>query len=355
MFLPEAVEGSVKFGQQGLVFNFSSASLSEKVKSDLSVLAEHSIARKTWSTYRSAEKMLATFCMKKSYPLELPISEETMLGFIHWLLFERNLMAASVSGYLAGIRKLHIVKGLPEPTIRTRMVQMILDGKKNMEAAAGLKGDVRRGPVTHEIMTLLKARIREWQTDNVSKVTLWAVSTLLFHGAFRGGELLSRTASTFDPAYTLLRRDVVVVEDSCGQAVVQVNIKAPKEEKSRAAVIVDVYQTDTTMCPAKAVMRWLRMTEGMAADMPAFRLADGTPVTGSLFNLLLKEWLGDTVPGISAHSFRIGAASLMGKLGFSDKDVQAVGRWGSRAFEGYMRLPRTKRRLVARKLAKYNN
>jgi hypothetical protein len=92
----------------------------------------------------------------------------------------------------------------------------------------------------------------------------------------------------------------------------------------------------------------------MESDQPAFRFSSGVPLTGGKLNGLLKEWLGEAVPGISTHSFRIGAASLMGKLGFSDKDVKAVGRWGSRAFEGYIRLPRTKRRLVAEKLARYS-
>jgi hypothetical protein len=76
-------------------------------------------------------------------------------------------------------------------------------------------------------------------------------------------------------------------------------------------------------------------------------------LTGSKLNKLLKEWIGEVVPGVSTHSFRIGAASMMGKLGFSDNDVKAVGRWGSRAFESYIRLPRTKRKMVAEKLAKY--
>ncbi len=42
------------------------------------------------------------------------------------------------------------------------------------------------------------------------------------------------------------------------------------------------------------------------------------------------------------HSFRIGTASMLGALGFSDEEVKAVGRWSSRAFEEYMLLPRTK-------------
>jgi hypothetical protein len=64
---------------------------------DLSTLAEHSIAKKTWSTYRTAKKMLEKFCSEKRVALILPISEEIVLKFVHWLLFERNLTAASVS------------------------------------------------------------------------------------------------------------------------------------------------------------------------------------------------------------------------------------------------------------------
>jgi hypothetical protein len=353
MFSAEAVHGSTKYGCQGLTFDFNSMDLEEEVRENLSLMAEHSIARKTWNTYKSAERMLATFCKEKRKPLQLPVNESTILGFIHWLAFERGLSATSISGYLAGIRKLHIVKGLPEPTFRTRMVQMVLEGKKNLEAASRLREGPSRQPVTPDIIMLLKAKIREWEGANLSKLAIWAVCSLMFHGAFRGCELLSRTAAWFDPAYTLLRCNIAVVDDAEGKMVVQIKVKAPKEDKKGGVTIVDVFQTDTDMCPARAVKKWQKASRNMAEDQPAFRFDDGTPITSGKLNKLLKSWLGDTVSGIWTHSFRIGAASLMGKLGFSDKDVKAVGRWGSRAFEGYMRLPRTKRRLVAEKLAKY--
>jgi hypothetical protein len=322
---------------------------------DLSSIAEHSIAKKTWSTYKTAERMLATFCKQKQMPLQLPVDESTTLSFIHWLAFERNLTAASISGYLAGIKKLHVIRGLEEPKLRTKLVQMVLDGKKNIEAASKLRKGEGRQPVTPDVMALLKAKIREWESEKKNKLTAWAVCTLLFHGAFRGGEILCRSATYFDPAFTLLKQDVTIVQESSGAKVIQVRIKAPKEDKKGTAVIIDVFQTDTEMCPVKAVEKWWKASKHMEQDQPAFRMADGAPLTTSRLNELLKEWLSDTCPGISAHSFRIGAASMMGKLGYSDSDVKAVGRWGSRAFEGYMRLPRTKRRMIAEKLAKYSS
>jgi hypothetical protein len=253
MFRAEAIGGSVKYGCQGISFNFGGLKLDEKVKNDLSNMAEHSIARKTWSTYKTAERMLATFCKQKCIPLQLPVTEETILGFIHWLAFDRNLTAASISGYLAGVKKLHAVKGLPEPVLRTKLVQMVLDGKKNLEAANKLRSKKKRQAVTPDIMSLLKAKIREWENEKKNKLTVWTVCSLLFHGAFRGGELLCRSTSWFDPAYTLLKRDIAIAEGSDKKQVVQIRLKAPKEDKKGSEIIVDVFQTDTAICPARAV------------------------------------------------------------------------------------------------------
>jgi hypothetical protein len=347
--------GGTKYGGGGPDIDLRHLDLGEHVKQDLSKAVKHSIAVRTWASYRSAERLLAQYCIENRKPLNLPVDESTVLGFIHWLAFKRGLSAATISGYLAGIKKLHETKGLPDPVIRTKLVQMVLEGKKNMETSAKLRQDGQgRQPVTPDIMALLKARLREWVADNIDKLSVWAVATLLFHGAFRGGEIMCRLEATFDPAFTLLRKDILIVPDSNQNHMIQVKVKAPKEDKKGSTIIVDIFQSDTDMCPVKAMLKWEKATEGMEEDQPAFRFSCGTPITCAKFNAILKDRLGGLVSGISCHSFRIGAASMMGTLGFSDKEVKAVGRWGSRAFEGYMRLPRTKRMLVARKLAKYS-
>jgi hypothetical protein len=245
------------------------------------------------------------------------------------------------------------MKGLPEPNIRTNLVKMVIEGKKNLEAAEKIGQPHKRPPVTPDIMLLFKAKISEWEAVTADKLTVWTVCTLLFHRAFRGGEILARNISWYDPDYTLLRKDVHITEEKGGKAMVQILVKAPKESKTGAGTVIDIFQTDTAMCLTKATKKWWAATRNMSPDLPAFRLACGTPLTSAKLNTLLHKWLDSTIRGISTHSFRIGAASLMGSLGFSDKDVQAVGRWGSRAFEGYIKLPLTKRRLVAKKLAKW--
>ena len=66
---------------------------------------------------------------------------------------------------------------------------------------------------------------------------------------------------------------------------------------------------------------------------------------------LLSPYIDYSKKKISTHSFRGGMATLLGQLGFADEEIQAMGRWSSRAFEAYLKLPRTKRACMAKKMA----
>ena len=61
---------------------------------------------------------------------------------------------------------------------------------------------------------------------------------------------------------------------------------------------------------------------------PAFRWENGTPLTSRKLNSILKDRLTGYLEGAeelyTTHSFRTGAASMMGTLGFSDEDIQSV-------------------------------
>jgi hypothetical protein len=230
MFSASARVGCVKYGEQGLKFRGKNTGIEDRVWQELERVAEHSLAKKTWNTYNTGERMLARFHKEKKMPLELPVSEKTTLEFVHWLIFERKLSAASIGGYLAGVKKLHTVKGLPEPVLRSNLIKMVLAGKKNLEASGGQKGDKRQA-VSPAVMGLLKIRVHQWNESVENNLMVWAVCSLLFHGAFRGAELLVQNSGIFDPDYSTLREDICAVEDGMGKKVVQVRVKAPKESK----------------------------------------------------------------------------------------------------------------------------
>ena len=121
--------------------------------------------------------------------------------------------------------------------------------------------------------------------------------------------------------------------------------------------IIDVYETKGNFCPVKYYIKWMKTNPPISSTKPAFLKPNGIPFTGNEFNRTLKELLSPYIDyskkKISTHSFRGGMATLLGQLGFADEEIQAMGRWSSRAFEAYLKLPRTKRACMAKKWQKF--
>jgi hypothetical protein len=234
---------------------------------------------------------------------------------------------------------------------------LVIKGLTNFEATEKRKR-VHKGrlPVTLALLKMLKHRIRnqEWTTNR--KLLVWAVCTMAFHGGFRIHELLARSSSTFDPDFTLLGQDAKIQHCSIeGRQTkcIEVRVKSPKESKAGSIAVIDVFETGGQTCPVKAFEKWERQQVRLG-DKPLFSEDRGKPLTGSELNKMLKELLGDLVDyrkgSITAHSFRSGLASLMAEKGMSDEDIQIAGRWSSRAFERYIKLPRTARARTALRL-----
>jgi hypothetical protein len=208
--------------------------------------------------------------------------------------------------------------------------------------------------MTMTVMRLLKEEIRRWQVELNQKLLVWAIATIAFHGAFRIHELLCKIETEFDPDFALLGKDIVTKIEAGGKQVIEITLKSSKENKSGKAVIIDIFETGGALCPIKAYMRWQSRCP-QKRDMPAFRDEKGTPVTGAKMNKWLKELLGKHVDyekgKFTGHSFRIGLATTLGTLGFSNDDIKEAGRWSSNAYEIYMTLPRRRRLAVAGKIS----
>ena len=320
---------------------------------ELDELYSYGLAKGTWSSYKTAEGLLKQCCEEKDIEKKLPLEENTVLAFVHWLAFKRGSKASTIDTYLSGIRQLHVERGLPTDNIRTDRVRTILKGLKNKNLAEDRKEGVeKRKPITTDILLVLKGKLAEADMNGRDQRLVWTVSSILFHGAFRVHELLCKKQSSFDPDFTLLGRDVKLVTQG-GREVLQLRIKAPKEQKVGKDVIVDVYSTDSELCPVRAFKKWIKF-KGKEDELPLFRFSSGIPLTGKKFNEVVRDRLKGEVENIeklfSSHSFRAGAASMMAAIGYSDDDIKAVGRWSSRAFMEYIKLPRTQRAEIARKI-----
>ena len=359
-----AIRGTTKYGEAGCCSSSSLAGtgLPQKRRESLARFVNLGLSQRTWSSYKTAERMWRRCEKDTEKKLELPWGQAETLLFLDWLLADRRVSAATASSYLAGIRKLHEIRGLAEPVLKGGLVNQVIKGKKNQEGVEKRnKEDKGRMPVTLTIMKLLKEAIRAWERPMEDKLLLWAVCTVAFHGSFRIHEILCQNETFFDPDFTLLRRDVVIRAHKWGQGqetkMLQVSLKCPKESKTGKNTVVDVYETGGPTCPLKGFCRWIENSRtGRDQDSVLFVTKDGVPLTGRRFNALLKQLLEPHIDyskgQITAHSFRSGVPSLLGSLGYSDEDIKKVGRWSSRSFEHYTKLPRTSRAAIAQKLGK---
>lgn len=339
--------------------SFGSLDLPESMRNALANLANHSLASRTWSTYKTVEKHLSKCQHDTGIDLNFPMDTKSILIFTHWLVHNRGLKGATVNTYISGLRQIHLVKGHDIPALRPPILQQILAGKKNLDAVVARETKKpKRLPVTINVMKLLKLEIRKLQDTNTNKALLWSVCTLAFNGCMRIHELLARKETEFDIHTTLLHKDVSISppkED--GYREIQLKLKSPKEDRVGNGKIIDIYETKGPLCPVRALQRWSRLSKHEEKNLPLFRLENGKNLTGRSFNKMLKLMLGKHLNyqngSITSHSFRSGLATLMGQLGFPDHQIMAMGRWSSSCFETYLKLPRSRRMEIAKQIGNH--
>ena len=357
---PRAVKGTTKYGNTGscTTITFQRFSISDERKQILAGIANQGLARSTWSTYRTAERLLLLCQKQEQHRMELPLTEDDVIVFIGWLMVVRKLKATTINGYLSGIRQLHISKGIDPQELGTKLVNKLVKGKGNVDnIVARRDATAKRLPMTMTMMRILKAKTIAWDAQMGNKLLMWAISALAFHGAFRIHELLAREEMEFDPDFTLLAEDVKLKQEggNSSDRFLEVKLKCPKENKTGRSTIVEVYETHGTLCPVKAFTRWKDNAQTQIG-LPLFRTNTGASVTGKAMNSWLRGRLEDIIDykmgKFSSHSFRIGLATTLATKGFSDDDIREAGRWNSNTHEIYMRLPRNKRNGVAKKIGK---
>jgi hypothetical protein len=158
-FQPTPIRGSTKYGTAGRCTEQSLKNLDLPAET-LESIAKWSnlgVTKKTWSTYKTAEIMLKKCSVETKICMDLPLTDKQTLVFIDWLARVRNLKCTTINSYLAGIRQLHIVTGLPTPELRTDLVKLVLKGISNENGiAVRSKNWWGRLPMTVNSMLLFK-------------------------------------------------------------------------------------------------------------------------------------------------------------------------------------------------------
>ena len=282
--------------------------------------ANHSLAKSTWSSYKTAERHILRLEKSTGIKLRLPFGTSETLLYIGWLKNERNVSAGTIEKYLGGIRLLHLKEGYNVPALRPDIVKSVLVGleqKENVEKR--LKGKSERIAVTNSVLKLIKHELRKKNWALAKKRLVWSVCLTAFHGSFRVHELLSKEHMEYDVTSTLLGKDVKVenwVENGRTIKVLKVWLKSPKEMRKGQGVMIEMFETKSELCPVAAFEKW-RNSSKMAVSQtkPAFRLENGSLYTGRAFNADLRSLLGKHLDynknKIWSHSFRAGLGTIM--------------------------------------------
>ena len=352
---PQAVRGNSKYGPNGLFSpsSFDHCPIPQHLMHTLSHAANYSLTKQTWSVYRTAQKMLYRCCTETNSRFSLPLTNADILTFTAWLL-DRGVKSSTISSYLSGLRQVHLSKGVDIPLIRSDLISQVLKGQSHLDSISS-KHKPTRLPVSPTILRILKLEINNSPLSKLDKRLTWLLCTLAFHGSFRIIELLSKTKRTFDPDFCLLGNDVTLkpfIHNNSSISILSITVKSPKAGRPHTLDIVDVFPTNTDLCPVKAYIALVKSNPTPDKTLPFFTLADGSPYSSPEFNSHLKLWLSKYIDPsfgyISGHSFRAGIPSILGNLGFIDSDIKLVGRWSSNAFQTYLKLPRTRRLAMAK-------
>ena len=354
-----------KYGKNGLHSGDSlqHLGLPESVSTVIAELLNHSLAAGTWSSYRTVGNLIEKCQNETATSMVFPLSTRSIIIFVHWLFETRKVTASTANTYLSGLRYLHLVKGVDIPVLRPALIEQLIKGKKNLENIEKRQNRKPvRAPITLTSMKLIKIGIKNWESSRVDKAMVWTACTTAFAGCLRIHEILCKESTSFDPDFTLLGSDLRLnTTDFKGDQikVIQIRLKSPKEDRIGKGKIIDIYESKGPLCPVRAWERWSRLKGETREDLPAFRRENGTCFTGKHLNKLLRAFLEPHLDyeqmKISSHSFRAGMATLLGTLGFGDEEIMAMGRWSSDAYLSYLKLPRTKRIEMAKKVAQSLN
>lgn len=286
-------------------------------------------APSTNATYGHRQRTFSDFCTK-SGAQALPASEPTLLAFITELN-ATGVKAETVSGYLSAIRHLHLINGFGDPLVGRERLTLIKRGISKQASPTALRAAVTN---TH-----IQAFIDLIDLAVYNDAVFFAMCCCGFLGFLRISEM-THPDSGFSPDTCLTAADISWNDD--GMIFL---LRRSKTDRRNEGVRIVIGKNDSPVCAVKALQHYLnlRHSHWPFLDMstsPLFTKLDGAPITKSVFSARLTELAGKVgVEGkVTPHSLRIGAATAAWRAGFSDSQIQSLGRWKSRAFMRYLRI-----------------
>jgi hypothetical protein len=237
-----------------------------------------------------------------------------------------------------------------DPRINTSTNQLHLNLATQLRGISKLftKAKKMKAPLTPDMARVMISDLitHRRNLDEISRASIAAAMSIAVFGLLRVSEYCSAATKEAKPEVTLLRRDVAFVRGEDGRIEYAIlTIKASKTDVFRRSVPKRIYSSgDPVACPVLLLHRYYRLTQHLPDSHPLFVFTNArgqsTYLTRPVFNNQIK--LLATRAGfksaLSTHSCRVGGATALAALGYTDVQIGLLGRWTSDCFKIYTRM-----------------
>ena len=252
---------------------------------------------------------------------------------------------ATVKSHLAALRALSVGPQSPDrPPRWSDLVSKLLNGFQKLSPTHNLE----RSALPRELLYRI---LRHPGDDKYTEVLMKAALSLAWHGCLRVGEYCEH----------LVLAGVVIATDMKSM---RVTLRRTKTSAHRPVTItVHAVTADRSVCPVVAMKEYLAMRDRLLMvealrqpDAPLFVFDGGMRLNHAWVTTYIRRtaralgWSAEAIKKLSSHSVRIGAATTAALGGAQPDEIKALGRWKSKAFERYVRIPASVRRKKAQSI-----
>lgn len=274
----------------------------------------------------------------------LPPTPEVLVFFVASLFSDgKRLAHSTVKGYLAHVKALNRLLGFDCSAFECPRLQLAVKGYRRCRPSSKAK---TRLPIT---ISLLGAFLDALDPAHHEHILIAAVLSVGVYGLFRSGELTVKTRDAV-PTCDLLTRGNAHWNDES----VVIHLVSSKTDPFREGVDVVLHKNGSRTCPWTLLrLLWDSSTDD-SANAPLFQHADASPLQYRELNNAIKALarLVGLDPGMFAgHSMRIGGATSLAMLGYSEHIIKALGRWTSLSYQAYARMTGGMRAAISKALA----
>eukprot|EP00079_Xenopus_tropicalis_P035206 XP_017948977.1 PREDICTED: micronuclear linker histone polyprotein-like [Xenopus tropicalis] len=293
-------------------------------KRRLMELVKASVAESTWVAYGKVweewwqlEKWAGGFKTRED-------RRDALVWYVIWLAEQRKSVAV-VEKRMAGLAFLFKLSGVEDLT-KEFIIRQAIKGFKRGKVSR----DARR-PISFDLLGKLQARLTQVCFSDFEARLFQTAFTLAFFGAFRVGELTSKSKT--------VPGGLTITDTQVDNERAVIRLRRSKTDTWGKGAVITLYRLDGgVVCPIGCLQRYMEVRPNSGTSLLIHE--NGSPLTrfqfGKVLRIVLQD-VGEKPNDFGTHSFRIGAATEAARLGLGDDMVKKIGRWESRRFQSYVR------------------